>query len=156
MVFTFKRIVVWGLIVFFWIFVLYLFLWSPSVSKLFFKKRSISVFTFPQLIDANYVHRFEKETGIGLTISYYENNDELLVKMEKTGGAGYDIIIPSDYTVEKLRNKGLLKKLDKSKLDFIQRIDKKFLHKYFDPENNYSMPYSWETYKIGYNKKYYE
>ena len=156
MVLDIKKIVIRVLFICFWIVILYLFLWSPYVSQFFITQKSLNIYTFPQLIDANYVQRFEKETGIKLNISYYENNDELLVKMEKTGGQGFDIVIPSDYAVEKLKNRGLLKKLDKTKLEFLHRIDKKFLGNYFDSENNYSVPYSWETYKIGYNKKFYK
>lgn len=123
---------------------------------MFSTKKSLNIFVFPQLIDAEYVTRFEKETGIKLNISYYENNDELLVKMRKTKGAGYDIIIPSDYAVELLIKDGLVQKLDKSRFDFMHTIDEKFLHKYFDPTNDYSIPYLWETYKIGINKNFYK
>ncbi|MFC1842568.1 PotD/PotF family extracellular solute-binding protein [Candidatus Dependentiae bacterium] len=115
-------------------------------------RKSLSIFIFPKLFDVQYLARFEKETGIKLRVSYYENNDELLIKMRKTKGQGFDIIIPSDYAVDILRKEGLLKKLDKSRLDFLGRINKNFMGKYFDPSNNYSIPYSWETYKIGYNK----
>jgi len=154
--FSFKRACIKIGIVFFWLFLLTLFLFSPYVTRLFRKKKSLNIFTFPQLIDAEYIHEFQKETGIELHISYYENNDELLVKMRTTGGRGYDIIIPSDYAVELLAKEGLLKKIDKSKLKFSKNIDKRFLNKYFDPENNYSIPYLWETYKIGINKNFYK
>ena len=107
------------------------------------------------MIDPEYVNEFEQKTGIKLRFNYYENNNELLVKMRKTGGKGYDIIVPAGYAVEILKKEGLLKEYDKSKLDFLNTIDKKFLGKYFDPDNNYSIPYIWETYKLGINKKFY-
>jgi len=152
----FKKLLIRCLVLAFWLMLLYVFLFSPLLLKRFKSERTLNIFTFPQLIDAEYVHKFEKETGIKLNINYYENNDELLVKMRKTKGKGYDIIIPSDYAVELLIKDGLLKKYDKSKLNFYHNIDKKFLGKYFDPDNNYSIPYLWETYKIGISKNYYK
>jgi len=116
----------------------------------------LTIFTFPSLLDAEYLNKFEKETGIKLYISYYENNDELLVKLRETRGVGYDVVIPSDYTVELLIKEGLLQKIDRSKLAFFKHIDPKFLGKYFDPKNEYSIPYLWEVYKIGVSKNYFK
>jgi len=142
-------------IVLFWLSVISVFLFSPKIiKKCFYCQKSLHILTFPQMIDANYVHAFEKETGIKLHINYYENNDALLVKMRKAGGRGYDIIFPSDYAVEILAKEGLLKKIDKSRLSFFENIDKKFLNKYFDPDNSYSIPYVWEAYKIGVHKDF--
>lgn len=154
--FSLRTIFIRFAVAFLWIFLIGIFLFSPRISKIFREEKSLNIFTFPQLIDAEYINRFQRETGITLHVSYYENNDELLVKMRKTKGRGYDIIIPSDYAVELLIRDGLLKKLDKSKLNFLQNIDSRFLGKYFDPENSYTVPYLWETYKIGINKNFYK
>lgn len=153
---SFKKIFIRFFIVCFWILLIFLFLFSPHITNIFGEKKSLNIFIFPQLIDAEYVTRFEKKTGIKLNISYYENNDELLVKMRKTKGVGYDVIIPSDYAIEILIREGLIQKIDKSQLHFLHNIDDKFLKKYFDPNNDYSIPYLWETYKIGINKNFYK
>ena len=151
-----QRMLLRLLIISFWAVVIYLFLLSPKVANFFIKERSLSIYVFPKLINAKYIRQFEQKTGIKLYLNYYENNDELLVKMKKTGGKGYDIILPSDYAVEILKNEKLLKKLDRSKLPFFKNIDPKFLGQYFDPHNDYSIPYSWETYKIGFNKNFFK
>jgi len=156
MAFSSKKLLTRFLVLFFWLTLLCIFLFSPILFRKFKNRRSLNIFTFPQLIDAEYVNKFEKETGIKLYISYYENNDELLIKMRKTKGHGYDIIIPSDYSVELLIKEGLLKKYDKSKLKFYHNIDERFLGKYFDPNNDYSIPYLWEIYKIGINKHFFK
>jgi len=150
--FSFKQIVARLMIIGFWGSVILLFLFSPRLLKFFRKERSLTVFTFPMVLDADFLAKFEKETGVKLHISYYENNDELLVKLRETKGRGYDIVIPSDYAVELLIKEGLLKKLDKSKLTFLSAIDPIFLNLYFDPNNEYSFPYLWEIYNIGFNK----
>jgi len=151
-----RKIFVRFLAMFFWLCLIVLFLFSSNIAKFFKSKKSLTIFTFPNLLDADYLHKFTRETGIKLYVSYYENNDELLVKIRETKGVGYDLIIPSDYAVELLKKEGLLQKIDKSKLKFYKYIDPKFLGKYFDPKNEYSVPYLWEVYKIGFNKDFFK
>jgi spermidine/putrescine transport system substrate-binding protein len=141
-----KSIVIVG----FWILVLFAFLYSPAVIRWFSRsEKSITVFTWPLIIDANYITAFEKETGIKVYISYYESNEELLTKLKTTGGRGYDLVIPSDYTVEQLIKEKLVKKVDRSKLDFIDRIYPFLKSNYYDPTNEYSLPYFWSVYGLG-------
>ena len=52
------------------------------------------------MLDEVMIKKFEEETGIHVNISYFDNNDELLIKMRATQDAGYDLIIPSDHTNE--------------------------------------------------------
>lgn len=151
----FKKIFIRLLIVVFWISAVFLFLFSPTILKMagLTRKKTLSVFTFAKFIDSECITRFEKETGIKVNVNYYENNDELLVKLKKTNGAGFDIIMPSDYAVQLLIRDGLIKKIDKTRFNFLDKLDPSFVGRYFDPENQYSIPYAWETYKIGYNKR---
>jgi len=70
----------------------------------------------------------------------------------QSGSTPYDIIIPSDYMINKMRKLNLIKKLDHSKLEGLDNIDPQFLDKVFDPGNEYSIPYFWGTLGILYNK----
>ena len=134
-----------------WAGIFLLFLFSPRLVRKFEHKKSLTIFTFPLLLDAQQLFLFEQRTGIKLYIHYYENNDELVAKMFSTKRHGYDLIIPSDYAVKTLLGgKGLLQKIDKSKLHFWSRIHKNLLGHYFDPKNDYSIPYQWEIYGIGF------
>jgi spermidine/putrescine transport system substrate-binding protein len=139
----------------FWVVLILLFLQFPKYVHLFSSKKTLYVATWPLLIDAQYIHAFEKKAGVKLEISYFERSEELYSKLKATGGHGYDIIFPSDYTVDLLIKKDLLKKIDKSKLDFWDRLDPKLLDNYFDPNNDYSIPFFWGVYGIGFNKKIY-
>lgn len=96
-----------------------------------------------------YIKKFEKETGIKVNISFYGSNEELLVKMRSTKGRGYDLIVPSDYAVKMLHEEGLLKKIDKSRLEFWDTLNPLLLGHYFDPHNDYSFPFEWEIYVLG-------
>ncbi len=139
----------------FWLLLFFLFLFSPRYVSFFQKEKSLSIFTFPLLIDAQYVSEFERRTGIKLYIHYYENNDELLTKLRSTKHHGYDIIFPSDYVVKQMIKEKLLKKLDKSRLQFLNRLNPKLMGLYFDVGNDYSMPYLWEIYGIGYLREHF-
>jgi spermidine/putrescine transport system substrate-binding protein len=142
-----------SLIILFWASVFFLFLFSPRYTFWLRREKSLSIFTFPLLIDGQYIAEFERTTGIKLYIHYYESNDELLTKLRSTKYHGYDIVFPSDYVVKKMIKDGLLKKLDKSRLNFWHRLNPKLLGLYFDPQNDFSVPYLWELYGIGFNKE---
>lgn len=95
------------------------------------------------VIDPKVFVDFEKETGIHVNASYFEGNDELIVKVLATKGKGYDMIVPSDYAVSFFSKHGLLKKIDHKKLTFMDKINPVFLNHWFDPLNHYSIPAEW-------------
>lgn len=133
-----------------WIAIFFAFLYTPTFIRWTHRgEKSITVFTWPLIIDANYITEFERETGIKVYISYYENNEELLTKLKTTHGRGYDLVIPSDYTIEQLIKEGLVKKIDQSKIDFAHRIHPFLKSHYYDPKNEYSLPYFWSVYGLG-------
>jgi spermidine/putrescine transport system substrate-binding protein len=117
--------------------------------------RSINVFVWGDILDTSVVAEFEKETGIKVNMNFYASNEEMLVKLRATGGQGYDMIIPSDYSVEILVKEGLLKELDKSRLNFLPNLNPKLLGLPFDPGNTYSVPFEWEVFLIGIDKQYF-
>ena len=104
----FRRLITKVLIVIFWIIIFLVVLYMPKIFDYYLKK-SINVATWTDMLDEDMIKKFEEETGIHVNISYFDNNDELFVKMRATKGEGYDLIIPSDYTVELLKHDGFLK-----------------------------------------------
>lgn len=115
--------------------------------------RTLYIAAWPLSLDAQYLVDFEQKTGINIKITYFESSEELLSKIKTTEGMGYDIIFPSDYTVKELIGQGLLQKIDKSKLNFLNSLDTRLLNSYFDPSNDYTIPFYWAAYGIGVNKK---
>ncbi|HPF56833.1 MAG TPA: spermidine/putrescine ABC transporter substrate-binding protein, partial [Clostridiales bacterium] len=91
--------------------------------------------------------------GIKVNYSTYDSNEALYSKL-KTGGASYDIIIPSDYMVGKLIEEGLVQKLDYTNIPNYANIDSEFKGRTFDPTNDYSVPYAWGCVGLIYNSKY--
>lgn len=84
---------------------------------------------------------FEELTGIKVNYSTYESNEAMYSKM-KSGAVSYDIIIPSDYMIQRLMSEDMLQPLDFSKLSNYHYIDEQYKNLYFDPENEYSVPYA--------------
>lgn len=136
----------------FWSCVIALLLLTPRVSLV--ARNSISIFAWPGVFSEEYISLFERETGIKVYVSYYASNEELLVKLRATGGRGYDLVVPSDYAVKKLIDEGLLKRIDKQKLDFVQVLNPLLMGHPFDASNDYALPFVWELSLIGVTKNF--
>lgn len=150
-----KRLIYNSLIVAVWVAIFFLFLSTPSLTR-YFKKDTLNVFTWAGLADPAVFKKFEQETGIAVNVSYFGSNEELIVKLLATQAEGYDLLIPSDYAVQFLREHNLLQKLDKSKLPCFERIDPIFMGHYYDKNNEYSVPIEWYVLGFGINKKQYK
>jgi spermidine/putrescine-binding protein len=140
----------------FWLGIFLLFLICPQFIQYFYKQKSITVLTWPTLIDAQKLGEFEQQTGIKVYLRYFENNEELFAKIKATKGYGYDLIMPSDYIVQLMINEGLLKKIDKTKLTFFQNLYPHLVGNYYDPANEYSVPFFWSIYGIAYDKTHFK
>ncbi len=103
--------------------------------------KTLNLFTWETYIDDDTIAAFEKETGIDVVYSPAETNDDMLLKMSQSGGEGFDLVLASDYALAILQKQGLLQKLDKSKLPGYANLDEKFLSQYYDPANEYVVPY---------------
>ena len=111
---------------------------------------TLTIYNWGDYIDAELVTRFEEETGIKVVYETFDSNEAMMTKIQQ-GGTTYDIAVPSDYMIEKMRKENLLIPLDHSKLPNLQYIDERFMDLPFDPENKYSVPYFWGTVGIVYN-----
>ncbi len=143
------------IIILLWIALILSFLYAPKFCTSLGGEKVLNIFAWPDSLDNYVITKFEQKTGIRVNVSYYESNEELLVKLKATKGAGYDLIIPSDYTIDILRKKGLLKKFDKERMPFFKHFNPLLLHHYFDPENDYSLPLEWAVFGIGYDKDFF-
>ncbi len=95
---------------------------------------------------------FEALTGIEVNYTTYATNEELYAKM-KGGGADYDIIIPSDYMISRMIKEDMLKTLDYSKIPNAQYIMDSFKNAAYDEGDKHSVPYTWGTVGIIYDKE---
>lgn len=104
----------------------------------------------------NVNEQFEALTGIKVNYTTYTNNEELYAKL-KSGGANYDIVIPSDYMISRFINEGMIQKLDYENIpNFDTKIMDTFKNLSYDPTNEYTVPYTWGMVCIIYNKTMYD
>lgn len=101
----------------------------------------------------NVNEEFTRRTGIKVVYDLYDTNEIMYTKL-KTGGANYDVIIPSDYMIGKLVEEDMLAPLSFENIPNYRYIDEQFKNRSYDPDNLYSVPYTWGTVGIIYNKKF--
>lgn len=130
---------------------IYLFLITPQIFKAIFPEKSINVLAWPAVVDSSEFERFEKETGIKVYLTYFEDYEELIVKMS-AGPGDYDVVMTSDYAIKALLKHKVVKPIDKTKLTFWKDLYKPVLDLYCDPGNIYTIPFAWEVYGVGINK----
>ncbi|MEH6943937.1 ABC transporter substrate-binding protein [Bacillus sp. JJ722] len=111
---------------------------------------TITVYNWGDYIEPKLIEKFEKETGYKVIYQTFDSNEAMLTKIEQ-GGTTFDIAVPSEYAISKMKEEDLLLPIDHSKIPNLKYIDKRFLDLSFDPKNKYSIPYFWGTVGIVYN-----
>src|SRR5690606_13026833 len=92
------------------------------------------VYNWSEYMPEEVLNRFTKETGIKLVYSTYDSNEAMYTKVKLTKDNGYDIAVPSTYYVNRMREEGLLHKIDKAKLSNFKNLDPKLLNGSYDPD----------------------
>ncbi|WP_366248009.1 ABC transporter substrate-binding protein [Terribacillus aidingensis] len=113
---------------------------------------TLTVYNWGDYIDPEVIDDFEKETGITVVYETFDSNEAMMTKIQQ-GGTSYDVAVPSEYTIEKMKEEDLLLPIDHSKIPNLKNIDPRFMDLTFDPGNEYSVPYFWGTVGIVYNTK---
>ena len=113
----------------------------------------VYVYNWGEYIDPEVRKLFKEKTGIEVVYDEFETNEEMYPKV-KTNAVKYDVICPSDYMIQKMAEEGLLAEINLENIPNIKYIDPSLLEssEAFDPGNKYSVPYSWGTLGILYNK----
>ena len=99
-------------------------------------------------IDVN--KAFTEATGIKVNYMTFDSNETMYTKL-KTGGSTYDVIIPSDYMIARLISEDMLLEIDYSNIPNYADVDEAYKNTAFDPDNKYTVPYTWGTTGIIYN-----
>lgn len=113
-----------------------------SFGSLAEEEKVLNVFTWEGYFDENTLEGFTESTGIKVNYSVFSSNEQMLLKLQASGGSEYDIILASDYAVATAAREGLLMPLNKSKLTGWDNLNPDYLNQSFDPENVYSVPYT--------------
>ena len=116
-------------------------------------EKVLNYFNWSDYLDPNTIPDFEKEFGVKVNESYFASPDEQLAKIQAAGGSEYDVTFPGDSTAETMIKSQLLRKLDMSKIPNFDNIGARYKGLPFDPDNEYTVPFTWGTTGILYNKR---
>lgn len=114
--------------------------------------KELKIFVWSEYVPQGVIDAFSEETGIAVTMETYSSNEEMLAKLLAEAG-DYDLIQPSDYTVQALVEADLLDPLDKERIPNLEHIDPFFLDQPFDPGNRYTVPWMAGLVGIVYNSE---
>lgn len=115
-----------------------------------FEGQTLHLYNWGEYTGENILRDFEEETGAAVVMENFESNEQMYIKV--ANGESYDVLVPSDYMIQRLIQEDLLQKLDYSKLDCMELLAKDVKGLPYDPQNEYSVPYFWGTVGIVYDK----
>ncbi|MGN0333769.1 MAG: extracellular solute-binding protein [Lachnospiraceae bacterium] len=115
-----------------------------------FEGETLYVYNWGEYTGEEAIPMFEEETGAKVVMENFDSNEQMYIKV--ANGEAYDILVPSDYMIQRLIEEDYLQKLDHSKLDCLDKLDDAVKNLPYDPKNEYSVPYFWGTVGIVYNK----
>lgn len=115
-----------------------------------YEGQTLHVYNWGEYTGENIISDFEEETGCTVLMENFDSNEQMYIKV--ANGESYDILVPSDYMIQRLIDEGYLQKLDYSSLDCMDNLCESVLNLPYDPENEYSVPYFWGAVGIVYDK----
>lgn len=115
----------------------------------------VNIYNWSGYVPQEVLIQFEKETGIRVNYSTFDDNQVLYAKLKADSNSDYDLVIPTSYIVQRMIKEKMVQRLEKAKLPNIKHLNPRLMNASYDPENQYSLPYLWGTTGILINKKYY-
>jgi len=131
---------------------LFIILSLTGCSRKNYENGEVNVLNWSSYIPSDVISDFEKEYNIKVNYGTYSSNEELLAKLTSSKKGTYDLIFPSDYMVELMISKDIIEKLDKTKINNYNNINKIFLNQSYDKNNEYSLPFLVATVVIAVNR----
>ena len=119
-------------------------------SALPYEGQTLHVYNWGEYTGENLLNDFEAKTGAKVVMENFDSNEQMYIKV--ANGETYDVLVPSDYMIQRLIGEDYLQKLDKTKLDCMDKLCEDVIGLPYDPNNDYSIPYFWGTAGIVYDK----
>lgn len=124
--------------------------WNGNTGDRPFEGQTLHLYNWGEYTGEHIIGDFEKETGAKVIVENFDSNEQMYIKV--ANGEPYDLLVPSDYMIQRLIEEELLQKLDHSKLDCLDKLADSVKGLPYDPKNEYSVPYFWGTVGIVYDK----
>ncbi len=113
--------------------------------------QELHLYNWGEYMGENFISGFEEQTGAKVIPDYFDSNETMYTKVAQ-GDESFDILVPSDYMIERLMQEDLLQPLDKSKITCMDELYEGVVGLPYDPNNDYSIPYFWGSVGIVYDK----
>jgi spermidine/putrescine-binding protein len=104
-------------------------------------RQELVIFTFEEMFPPEVLAEFTRETGINVVLKTADYNEDILAELENSGGAGCDLVIGDDYIIEFAIQLGFAQKIDQSSIGNWGNINPTFQYQFYDPQNEYTVPY---------------
>lgn len=115
-----------------------------------YEGQTLRVYNWGEYTGENVISQFEKATGAKVVMDNFDSNEQMYIKL--ANNESYDVVVPSDYMIQRMIKEDMLQKLDQDKLDCLDLIDDGVKNLEYDRGNQYSVPYFWGTVGIVYDK----
>lgn len=110
---------------------------------------TLKLYNWGEYMGEDLISNFEKEFGVKVITEYFDSNEMMYTKLQ--AGDSYDVLVPSDYMIQRMMNDGMLQELDHSLLPNLSELAEGVQNLPYDPDNSYSVPYFWGSVGIVYN-----
>ena len=124
---------------------------GSSIQNKPYEGQTLHIYNWGEYTGEEVLGMFEEMTGAKVVMDNFDSNEQMYIKV--ANGESYDILVPSDYMIQRLIQEDMLQKLDKSKIQSgLDQLNPDVLGLPYDPNNDYSVPYFWGTVGIVYDK----
>ena len=122
---------------------------SPEDAIAKYGSDQLKLYITGEYMSEDLIPNFEEEFGVDVIVEYFDSNEMMYTKMQ--AGDSYDVVIPSDYMIQRMMNEGTLQELDLSLIPNLDNLTPEVTNLPYDPDNTYSVPYFWGSVGIIYN-----
>lgn len=124
---------------------------GSSIQNKPYEGQTLHIYNWGEYTGEEVLGMFEEMTGAKVVMDNFDSNEQMYIKV--ANGESYDILVPSDYMIQRLIQEDMLQKLDKSKIQSgLDQLNPDVLGLPYDPNNDYSVPYFWGAVGIVYDK----
>ncbi|MFT3988238.1 extracellular solute-binding protein [Aestuariivirga sp.] len=104
----------------------------------------LHIYNWGNYTNPDLIKKFEETYKVKVTMDDYDSNETMLSKV-RAGNSGYDIVVPTDYTVQIMIGEGLLEKTEPSQMENFKNVRPEFVNVYWDDGRHYSVPWQFGT-----------
>jgi spermidine/putrescine transport system substrate-binding protein len=115
------------------------------------QSNQLVIYTWEEMLPQEVLDDFTRQTGVEVVLKTFEFNEEMLIDLEMSNGSGYDLVIADDYIVEFAIAEGLVQRLNKGLLPNLKNVNPFYQHQFYDPHDEYTVPYGAGIQTIVYN-----